>query len=145
MAVLCTTPEVAWQCRLSLAVAFPTANLQVPLPLSEAFHHPHSHGRPHWHALLQSQALQTVLLFCLAVLALSGTPIADALEAALASPTGAPSTPSFTLASQLQLVFGIVVPVVAVVWTYAGGRILAVLGACGRRGATRGPRTVTCQ
>jgi hypothetical protein len=66
-----------------------------------------------------------VLLFCLAALALSSTPFADTLEAALTSPTGARSTPSSTLAARLQLVFGVVAPGAAVVWAFAGERVLA--------------------
>jgi hypothetical protein len=89
----------------------------------------------------QSQALQSVLLFCLAALALSSTPFADTLEAARASPSSAPSTPSSTLAAHLQLVFGVVVPGTAVVWAFIGGRALVLctraLESCGRRPRTR--------
>ncbi len=79
----------------------------------------------------QSQTLQTVLLFCLAALALSSTPFADTLEAALASPSGAPSlsTPSSTLAARLRLAFGVAVPGAAVAWAFIGERIMT---ACAR-------------
>ncbi len=82
---------------------------------------------PHPCSTAQSQTLQSVLLFCLAALALSSTPFAGTLEAALAAPTGARTTPSSTgtLVAKLQLVFGVVVPGAAVVWAFAGERVQA--------------------
>lgn len=82
-----------------------------------------------WRALhctscAQAQGMQTVLLFCLGALALSSTPFADSLEAAIASPTGAPSS---TLAAVMQLVFGLVVPAVAVGWAFVGQRVVQVV------------------
>ena len=64
----------------------------------------------------QSNALQTALLVCLTTVALSGTPLGDALERA-ASMNDA-STSSDSLATRLQLWFGVVAPACAVVVAY---------------------------
>jgi hypothetical protein len=79
---------------------------------------------------LQAQGLQTVLLLCLATLALCSTPFADTLEAAFASPTGAPQTPAATLADRLQVAFGVVVPGLAILWAYVGKWVVARLRPC---------------
>jgi hypothetical protein len=95
----------------------------------------------------QAQTLQTVLLFCLAVLALSSTPFADTLEAAVTSPSSSPHTPTATLVPRLRLFFEVLVPGTAVLWAFAGERILACcLRASPRLGLkrrTRGERPTT--
>jgi hypothetical protein len=76
----------------------------------------------------ESQTLQTILLLCLALLALSGTPFTDALErgsppsGSSLQPEDAPvkTYPSDWLARQMQLAFGFVVPFIALVWSYLG-------------------------
>ncbi len=79
----------------------------------------------------QAQALQTVLLVCLVVVALSGTPFAEALEkAALSNPSGSSiTTESDRMAVVMQTAFGVLVPLVAVVVAHAGPWILKRLRA----------------
>ncbi len=79
----------------------------------------------------ESQTLQTILLLCLALVALSGTPFTEALERG-AAPSGATQPeprstsfnsktfPSDNLASNMQLVFGVLVPFLALAWSYLG-------------------------
>ncbi len=81
---------------------------------------------------MQSQRLQTILLYCLAARALSSTSYADTLEAAFASPTGVPRAPSAELASKLQLVFGLVVPGLALVWAFVGEKAQLASRTCAR-------------
>ena len=81
-----------------------------------------------------AQHLQTVLLACLCVVALSGTPNAQAREAACASR----SLPSEGVAGGMALLFGVVVPVVSVGCVYV--RRVVLLAAAWRRSAAR-PRS----
>ena len=65
----------------------------------------------------EANTMQTWLLVCLTVVALSGTPAADSAQRAVAS---VDSTASDSLASQLQLLFGIAIPVVVIAWAFGG-------------------------
>lgn len=66
-----------------------------------------------------AQTLQSVLLFCLGVVALSATPFANALEGAVASPGSTNyDTPSGLLATRLQMALGVVTPLLALLWAY---------------------------
>ncbi len=73
----------------------------------------------------RANTLQTTLLVCLTCVALSGTPAADAIERA--SPSDV-STPSDALSTDMQLVFGWVVPVAAVtlalLWSWVKGLLV---------------------
>lgn len=72
----------------------------------------------------QANTLQTVLLVCLTCVALSGSPAADAIERS--SPSNA-TTPSDDLSRGMQLLFGSVVPVAAIVWALLGSRVKGLL------------------
>jgi hypothetical protein len=69
---------------------------------------------------LQSQTLQTVLLFCLAGLALSELPFTIQLEKGTASVPGSTraSFASDALSRRMQIALGVVVPALAGLWAF---------------------------
>jgi hypothetical protein len=78
-----------------------------------------------------SNILQTVLLFCLCAVALSGTPFAARLESAapsVAASSSVRAVPSTAMVRVVQTVFGVIVPLAAVVWVYVGPPLLRTLG-----------------
>ena len=85
------------------------------------------HGAVHPTRSATSHTLQTLLLLCLAIVALSCTPFSDALERGASTAT-APSTAlgadsstqSDVLVRRLQTVFGVIVPAVALAWALVG-------------------------
>jgi hypothetical protein len=88
----------------------------------------------------QSQALQTTLLACLAAVALSGTPFADALDRSAVVAVSSKATAADDVSHTVRVVGGVAVPALAVAWAYLGEWVIGRLRTRGLGYCRRPPR-----